>query len=404
MLALWLWATLDAQAGKTTKVEKALAAWEGGDAEAWDDARAALDKLVAKAPDDPTLAALSGRLWLSAATHGRAVDGAVPVEQALRAFEKAQGQVEGEVRAQTEPAVSQLASLLVADLTNQVEGKQWDDAATTADRCGRAFAVATAFGQRDPERVATYERLATRVAVHADDLGAAKTHYAALQAATGTWDAALGAKVARALQEHDSPAAALAFLAPVLDTQPTEEALLRAWVEIALAGGDTAAAVARLDAVRDGLATSKSGAVLLGELYAAAGQKDAARTAYESLLALEPTNIPANAALARFWLAAAGETAAQLDAETAARKPSRELKQLQERVAADLQQADERARVAAEADPSDLALQELLAEVLTARIPAAPRTSAERAAAKVLADRLAAVQAKIAELKTQEGP
>jgi tetratricopeptide (TPR) repeat protein len=408
MIALWLWASVDAHAGKTTKIEKALAAWEAGDAEAWDDARAALDKASAKAPDDPALLVVAGRLWLSAVTHGRPVEGADPVEQALSSFEGAQrAGVEGELRAQVEPAVAQLASVLVAELTNQVEGKQWDDARAGVTRCARAFALAEALGQRDAERTGAFERLATRVAVQAGDLAGAKEHFGKLHDATGTWDAALAAKVARKVSELGAPAESLVFLGPILDAQPTEEALLRVWVELALQSGAPDQAVARLDAVREQLVTSKSGAVLLGELYDTAGRKDEARAAYEALLAQEPTNIPANAALARFWLASARATRTQLDAETAARKPTKELKQLQARINADLQQADDRARKAVEVDPGDAAHQQLLLDILTERIAAAgavARTSTEKAAVHALEERRSAVVAKLAELGTQEGP
>ena len=74
MIALWLWAFDDAVAGKTTKIEKSLAASGSGDADAWVDARERVDKALAKAPEDPELLALAGRIWLAAASGGAAAD------------------------------------------------------------------------------------------------------------------------------------------------------------------------------------------------------------------------------------------------------------------------------------------------------------------------------------------
>ncbi len=402
MIALWLWAFDDAVAGKTTKIEKSLAASGSGDADAWVDARERVDKALAKAPEDPELLALAGRIWLAAASGGAAAD-ADPFARAVDAFERAQrAGLEGEPRSLAEPAVAQLASSLVSSLTNDVEGKQWEDARAREALASRAFAVAEALGQRDPDRVAVYEKLAARVAIQAKDAAGMRSHYERLFAATQVHDAALAGKIARKLAELGAPADALLFLGPILDAAPTDEALLRAWVELSLAAQQPDGAIGRLDAVNATLVTSKSGAVLLGELYEVCGQRDQARAAYEALLAAEPTNIPANLSLARFWLAAAQATSAQLDAETAARKPTRELAKLTASAAADLAAADARATAATDADGSQVASWQLLVQILEARkarLPAPPKTPADKALLKELDQRTAVAQGKLAALQ-----
>lgn len=408
MIALWLWTATDAEAGGTKKIDQAMAAWQSGDADAFGDARAALDKARARAPEDRLLAVLEAELWLAAAEKAWPVDGEPATARALAALEAAPpASLEGETRARAEPLAGRLAGLLVAELTNQVEGKQWDDARASVDRCGRALALAEGAGQRDAERTTTYERLATRVAVQRGDVDDARAHFAALHAASGRWEVALAGKLARKLAEVGSPAEALAFLGPILDAEPTEEALLRGWVEIALQAEQRDQATARLDAVRDTLVGSKSGAMLLGELYALAGQRDPERAAYEALLALEPTHAPANAALARFWLAAARSARAPLDAEDGERPPTAEAKAIRARATSDLDQAEARAKVAADAAPDDAELQRLWKEVLEERLallPAAGRTAAEKKSADALGEQIAARQARITELEAGEGP
>lgn len=400
----WWWAVLAAEAAKTTKVEKALAAYEAGDTEGWTEARGRLDPLVAAAPTDPALRLLEARLWLSAASHGLTGTGAIPLERALVALEAVKG-AEGEARARAETETVQLSAALVAELTNLVEGKQWADAGVVAGWCGRAQALAASLGQRDADRLAAYEKLATRVAVQAGDLPGARDHYARLVAATENEDPALAVKVARKIAEKDAPAAALDFLRPIAEAAPTDEALLRAWVDLALQAQQPDEALARVDAVNASLATSKSGAVLLGELYELLGKRDQARGAYEALLAAEPTNIPANVALARFWVTAAAQGTAMLDAEAAARKPTRETQKVLAAANRDLQVAEKHARAAIAADENQASSWTLLLEVLNARralLPATAKTTEEKAAAAAVDDALATARAKLASL--QESP
>jgi tetratricopeptide (TPR) repeat protein len=406
MIALWWMGALDAQAGKTTKIEQALAAYEGGDASAWEDASErhgkVSEKFAEQPPTDPvrqSLAVLAGRMYLARASREPA-EAAGALEQALTSLEQAAAMpLDAALRAQAEVTTTQLASTLVAALTNQVEGKAWDEAAVTVAQCVRATALADTLGQRDDARTAAWRKLATRVAVQAGDVVAAREHYGSLHELTGTWDGALGVKVARKLAEITSPTDATTFLWPILEAMPTDEALLRAWVELSLAAKDPDAGTARLDGVYAQLVTSKSGALLLGELYDSLGRRDQARAAYEALLAQEPSNIQANEALARFWLASARTTRSTLDDESAARRPSKEAKQLQATVQADLLHADERATAALAANPDDRALHALLLEILVDRQAALPKGDK---GAKALEERVAGARAKLAALP--EGP
>lgn len=393
-----------ATAGPVEKADKALTAFEGGDPAQLEVAVARADAAVGKLPDDPAAWGVRARVWLAAATHpDNAGAGSDPMEQALQSFEKAvELGVSGAARAALEPEAGSLESTLLATLTNDVEGKQWSDAEQVLARVLRAHAACDALGQADPERSGDLYALATRVHAQAGDLDLAQKDYAEVFRLRNRDDTGLAAMVGRKLGEAGQVDAALAFLEPVADRRPDDDRLLRTTVELLAEADRAEEALQRIDAASGRLATSVSGAWLAATLYDSIGQVTSARRMWETVLGLDANHVDSLVALSRSWLAEATDLGRDLDAESAARKPYRERKQIEQRVIAALDQAVQRADAAAAVDGTRKDVLQARIDALTARLAKFPRSpsSADKAKMTTLNGELAQARTALAEENT----
>ncbi|MCB9684062.1 MAG: hypothetical protein H6735_03340 [Alphaproteobacteria bacterium] len=401
----WLLAmalTAVATAGPVEKADKSLAAFGSGDAASLQVAVERADAAVAKLPADPAAWGVQARVWLAVATHPGTVqvDGD-PLATSLAAFEKAvELKVSGAARAELEPKAGSLESTLLAALTNHVEGKQWSDAETGLGLAMRAHAVCDALGQADADRGTNLYALATRVHAQTGDLASAEADYALLLEARGRDDAGLAALVARKLVDGGKAEEALAFLQPIVERRPDDDRLLRATIEVLNGLGRQAEAIALIDRAADRLASSVSGAWLAAQLYDEAGQVTSARRMWDAVLALDEQHVDSHLALARSLLAQAGEEAAELDGESAARKPYRERMQIEQRVVGSLDLALTHAEAAARIAPERRDALEAWIETLAARLQRFPRnpTQADRVRIKAMSVDLDKAKAALAAL------
>ncbi len=105
---------------------------------------------------------------------------------------------------------------------------------------------------------------------------------------TGNVNAGLTAAIAKALAEAERAPDALALLARVRALQPDNPRLLRAEVMMLSQTGDAAGAVGRVDAAKEWLWGSVSGAYLMFELYREVGALDPALAAAARVLEQDP--------------------------------------------------------------------------------------------------------------------
>ncbi|MCA9489077.1 MAG: hypothetical protein KC621_04125 [Myxococcales bacterium] len=380
--------TAVASAGPVEKADKSLSAFGSGDTASLQVAVARADAAVAKLPDDPAAWAVQARVWLAVATHPGTVqvDGD-PMATSLAAFEKAvELQVAGAARAALEPKAGSLESTLLAALTNHVEGKQWSDAEAGLGLAMRAHGVCEALGQEDADRSTNLYALATRVHAQTGDLAAAEGDYAHLVELRGRDDAGLAALVARKRVDAGQAEQALAFLEPIVERRPDDDRLLRATIEVLSGLERQAEAIALIDRAADRLATSVSGAWLAAQLYDEAGQVTSARRMWDAVLELDDQHLDSHLALSSSFLAEAQEQASELDGESAARKPYRERKQIEQRVVAALDLAVEHANAAVAIAPDRREALQAQVETLAARLQRFPRnpTQAEKVRIKAM--------------------
>lgn len=286
MVCLAMASTAYASPGKAKKAEKLYAAFEAGDREALEEARQTLEGAIghAKVEGDAHYWILLGRMRHA---EGASTRDLATLAAAVEATEKGLdlGPTADDEAAATD-VLKSTYGLLVTALAEASTAKRYDDGYTILDAVEKALARLTERGIRLDglrERMLIAAIVVSAESGHLDD---ALRHHEAFFA-EGWFDAGLASMIARAYGD-DGTEAAIAFLAPLREEYPSDERLLRAHVDLLHADADAARAV--VDAARERLWSSLSGAMLVADLYDEMGADEAALDAYAHLLTMDATH------------------------------------------------------------------------------------------------------------------
>ena len=360
LLVLALSASAAASPGKVKKARKLWAAYEGGEKSALGEALEVLEPALAhkKVAEDPSAHALMGHLQLEVARSERSLEGLSATGASLR---KVLGMSPDDaVRADALDDLKAVQGLLLAGVEDDLAGKRLDAAWAKLEALVsvRALLAENKVVLRGMEE--RLLRTAIIVSAQSDHLDAALEHHEAFFG-EGWFDAGLASRIATGLAAADRAEEALAFLAPLREEFPGDARLLRAQVE--LYGDDNEAAVGAVDAAKERLWPSVSGALLLADLYRDLAAGDAALEAYRQVLTLDERHRDALVRSAVIQGARADAAQAKLDEGGL---PWREKRDLRKQVATDRADAVTSLEKARELDGRDREALERLVEAYTA--------------------------------------
>jgi tetratricopeptide (TPR) repeat protein len=388
-LAVGALVSLTACAGRVGRAERWVDAAEDGDPAVLAGAIERADQAAARRPDDPASHAVRGRAHALRARSETGEAQILALEAAADSFERALAAgAQGAVHASMSQEVPEAEILAMNGLVNEVEARALPEAARRLDTSLRLRRVAAALIGPSPDLEAKLRRLGVQVAASTDRPEAAREHYEAFVAATDRQEPLLACLVARSLAEAGDPAAAVAFVAPLSDRLPDDEALLRTEVEIRVSSGDTAGAVARIERARERLLESVSGAYLAAGLYDAVGEPERARAAWQRVMQLDPRHVDARVALGRSFTLEAVDRRQELlerSEELDTPRPSREILEVVRGARQAWADAEEHLLAAVQLDPRSRPAAEALVALYEARVAGIDPETASRADREALA-------------------
>lgn len=341
MVCLATASTAAASPGKAKKAEKLYSAYEGGDREALENARSTLEAAI----EHPKVAAdahawiLLGRMRHAEGASTRDLD---TLAAAVQATEKGLDLgASGDDEAAATDVLKSTYGLLVTALADAVAEGRYEGGYAILEAVEKALAKLTERGIRLDglrERMLVNAMVASAKSGHVDD---ALRHHEAYFG-EGWFDAGIASTIVRAYGD-DRRDEAIAFLAPLRKEYPGDERLLRAHVD--LLSDDAEGARAVVDASREQLWPSLSGAMLVADLYDEMGAEEAALEAYAHLLTMDATHRDALLRTAAAATAEADVLAESLEAAGLSRKEKKakeeELAERRAAVVAQLERARE---------------------------------------------------------------
>ncbi|MEM6929066.1 MAG: hypothetical protein AAF602_19160, partial [Myxococcota bacterium] len=221
-----------------------------------------------------------------------------PVELSLRSYEAANDLgLDARLQARLRSEVPELEAVVQGRLSDDVEQRNWADAARELDLAQRIHVVNLSIGTGDVAREIALRRLASRVEAEAGDAVRAADHYEALVAMTRAHEMPLVLDIVLALTDRGRPHRARALADAASTELPGDLDLFELHIGLALELGDPLAARTELDTRREWLSTTVDGAMTAARLYTRMQAGGLARMMWSRVLELEPEHFTAHYAL-----------------------------------------------------------------------------------------------------------
>lgn len=293
-----------AQEAQVAKAREAVEAFRGGDANAQAVATAALEKALAHKDTGSAAATwvVKGQLDTAIALK-RSVPDPAAIEAAVTSWEGAAER--GAAADAMAPDITRILAATTLVVRDDLEGKRIDDAWRRVDAAMRGRATLKGAGWSDERAEGPMLELATLTAVRAGKLEPAATWFADWRA-LGTFEPGIAVQLASALAAANGVDAGVAFLDPLLEERPHDEAMLGRVVELLVTADRAPDALARVQAAAKKPGAEGTGpSLVLAPLFVRAGDPAAGRAAYEAALARSPDTTEAWVPLANLLIDAA---------------------------------------------------------------------------------------------------